>query len=317
MRVIFDRSAFHGDNFGALQASPLLTLTRRGTVKVFLTPVFLNETLTAYGSKRPVQWQQHLSYALDACNGGIFLDKMDIWHEELVMGRGRLARHLMPEKPKRDYDSRPRFVAKLREVAATGDLNREWVDSQAERDEAYQKSVKQKAISAEVRQEAVDRLGGTPTPEDLAKYPFSAFRATELIRSGAHLMSLVDARRTSALMDQWARAPDDFPFFTAFVEGLLYNGYYATLSVWIAMRRRTMSSSRICYGRTWSSPTTRNSSRGHSIRCGDPGGNAWKARRALPISLSAWRSPVPASVQDYDGWHIYFLTLPIDNVLVS
>jgi hypothetical protein len=30
---------------------------------------------------------RHLSFALDICNGGIFEDKMDIWHSEVVEGR--------------------------------------------------------------------------------------------------------------------------------------------------------------------------------------------------------------------------------------
>jgi hypothetical protein len=229
LRVIFDRSAFHGENFKLFELSQLQELTSRCALTVLLTPVFLNETLTAYGSKRPVDWQQHLSYALDVCNGGIFLDKSDIWHEELAMGRGRFARFLLPEKPNRRYDSRPRFVAKLREVANTGDLHPEWVASQEERDEAFLKSARQKKISGELREEAARRLGGRPEKGDLANYPFSAFRATELTRIARHLMSLVDARRALELADQWAQAPQRFPFFTAFVEGFLYNGYYATL----------------------------------------------------------------------------------------
>jgi hypothetical protein len=42
-------------------------------------------------------------------------------------------------------------------------------------------------------------------------------------------MDLVDARRQAALADQWAKSPARFPFYTAFVEGFLYNGYYAAV----------------------------------------------------------------------------------------
>jgi hypothetical protein len=75
VRIIFDRSAFHGERFELLKTSALKALTLSNTVAVFLTPIFLDETLMAYGTKRSVDWQQHLSFALDICNGGIFLDK--------------------------------------------------------------------------------------------------------------------------------------------------------------------------------------------------------------------------------------------------
>ncbi len=145
------------------------------------------------------------------------------------MGRGPLARRLLPEKPSKRYDSRPRLVARLRAAAETGDLEREWVESQRERDEDYQKSVNQKSISKEIRAEAKARLGAKPTQADLANYPFERFRCTEMVRTGRHLMSLVAPHRPAPLADQWARAPERFAFYTAFVEGFMYNGYHAAL----------------------------------------------------------------------------------------
>jgi hypothetical protein len=228
-RVILDRSAFHGERFDLLNASPLRRLTSAGVVEVYLTPVFLNETLTAYGSRSPVRWQHHLAFALDVCNGGIFLDKNDIWREELVMGRGPFARRLLPERASKRYDSRPELVAVLRAAAETGDLDRLWIDSKIERDESYNKSVNQQEISEGIRKEAKARLGTKPTPTDLAGYPFKKFRRTELIRTGRHLMSVVTPRRPRTLAHQWALAPLRFPYYTAFVDGFLYNGYYAAL----------------------------------------------------------------------------------------
>ena len=165
LRIIFDRSAFHADRFDLLSNSRLSELVAKGRISVLLTPVFLNETLTAYGSPRPVAWQQHLTYALDVCNGGIFLGKEDIWREELVMGRGPFARRLLPEKPSKRYDSRPRLIARLRAAAKTGDLDREWVESQQERDDSYNKSVNQKKMSEEIRGEAKARTSRTDAPQ--------------------------------------------------------------------------------------------------------------------------------------------------------
>ena len=40
-------------------------------------------------------------------------------------------------------------------------------------------------------------------------------------------MDLVDPQRAGALADQWAQRPARFPFYSAFVEGLLYQFYHA------------------------------------------------------------------------------------------
>ena len=123
-RVIFDRSAFHEDRFDSIQSSALLDLYRKGRIAVFHTPVFLNETLSAYGAgDRAKQWQQHLSFCLDVCSG-LFLDRDEIWHNELVAGRGPHARYLYPERPNKRYQSRSQLIEMLREKAETGDVSR-------------------------------------------------------------------------------------------------------------------------------------------------------------------------------------------------
>jgi hypothetical protein len=46
MRVIFDRSAFHGERFVVLRDSPLQGLVNAKRVTVIHTPIFLEETIT-------------------------------------------------------------------------------------------------------------------------------------------------------------------------------------------------------------------------------------------------------------------------------
>jgi len=76
MRVIFDRSAFHGANFETLTNSPLQGLVASGRVSVFHTPIFLDETIQSYGSKHTSDdWRAHLAFAVEICNGGIFWQK--------------------------------------------------------------------------------------------------------------------------------------------------------------------------------------------------------------------------------------------------
>jgi hypothetical protein len=58
-------------------------------IEVFLTPIFTHETLDQYGSGRAGDdWREHLKFAIEICNSGVFLDKSEIFRNELVSGKG-------------------------------------------------------------------------------------------------------------------------------------------------------------------------------------------------------------------------------------
>ena len=227
MRIIFDRSAFHGDNFTALVNSPLRKLVAAGRVSVCHTQVFLDETITAYGSQRASDdWKTHLAFAVDICSG-IYLDKEEIWGNELVRGQGPHARHLLPNKPTKNYDSLPRILERLRRVAESGDLRKEWLESAAEREETQTKRNNERGIALGIRSEIADVLKARGFTGRLGDYTFSQFRKTGFLRVGKRFMSLVDPRRGDFLACQWAMCPTRFPYYSAFVEGVLYSIYYA------------------------------------------------------------------------------------------
>ena len=48
LRVIFDRSAFHGSRFDVLAKSPLLALSKQRRISVYHTPILLEETIRMY-----------------------------------------------------------------------------------------------------------------------------------------------------------------------------------------------------------------------------------------------------------------------------
>ncbi|MCI0424199.1 MAG: hypothetical protein L0312_34160 [Acidobacteria bacterium] len=85
----------------------------------------------------------------------------------------------------------------------------------------------QKAISRKMREKVAVAIKGRPVSGSLKDYTFAQFRRAEFERTGRQLMDLVDARRSGPLADQWVQCPKRFPFYSAFVEGFLYNGYYA------------------------------------------------------------------------------------------
>lgn len=226
-RVIFDRSAFHGSNFESLRDSSLKRLCGAGIIAVFHTPNFLNETLGAFGARRETVWQEHLRFAVEVCNGGIFLEKEEIWHEELMSGRGQLARRLLPKRPSRRFDSAPRVLAKLAAKAATGDLSVEWRETQAARDEAYEKTLNQRLTATGMRQEVAKAMREGGVKGNLSDASFPNFRRSTRKELGAELMPIVSKTRASKLASMWFQNQSRYPYYSAFVDGLQYSLFRA------------------------------------------------------------------------------------------
>jgi hypothetical protein len=229
MRVIFDRSAFHGERFEALARSPLQQIVRGDRIRVFHTPIFIEETISTFGSAGPSgDWRRHLAFALQICNGGVFDEKMDIWRREIVEGRGPLARYLMSERL-RKHGSKVHLLQRLSDAVRTGDLGREWDDTQSMREESHQKKKNQKALARDIRADISTAIREGRITAPIRAASFKHFRDSEFIRTGRHLMRLVDARRQGLLADQWERRPDHCPFYSAFVEGVLYSVHHAAV----------------------------------------------------------------------------------------
>jgi hypothetical protein len=223
-RVIFDRSAFHRDRFDTLVQSPLCQVVKSGKVEVFLTPVFLEETALEYGSPRGSgDWRAHLEFAVEICNGGVFLDIGQIWYNELIAGDGPCARHLLPERKSRHYPSRAEFLERLLEAARTGDIAKAWRESASERSEVEQKKNNQRSLYSNLRSMVSDALQrGT-----YRRSTFADYLKKEFLRVGRYFMTLVDQRKHDALADQWESAPHQFPFYSAFVRSIMYAIFYA------------------------------------------------------------------------------------------
>jgi hypothetical protein len=230
MRVIFDRSSFHGERFNALVQSPLRHLVRLNRVRVFHTQVFLDETLATFGRTGPSgAWREHLAFVLEICNGGIFHDKDVIWHRELVEGRGIHARYLLSERRNR-HGSQKKIVRRLTDVAESGNLRDEWAETQAERDEAHSKKMNQKKTARAIRDDISGALRDSRIKDgQLSETEFKHSREGAFVLAGRSLMKLVDKRRHATLADQWEASPSSYPYFTAFVEGTVYWLHYAAV----------------------------------------------------------------------------------------
>jgi hypothetical protein len=227
MRVIFDRSSFHGDRFQTLANSALRRLVKSRQIEVFLTPIFTHETLDQYGSGRAGDdWREHLKFAVEICNGGVFLDKSEIFRNELVSGKGAAAHFLFPERRTRRYGSNSRadVLDRLQLVANAGDheLARPWQQGQAQRDDIQRKKDGQKAYYTKVRQDISAELR-----RDYRRSSWQEHLEIDFLPAGRHFMKAVDGSRQLELADMWARDPWRYPFYSAFVQGLVYALYHA------------------------------------------------------------------------------------------
>jgi hypothetical protein len=155
------------------------------------------------------------------------LDREEIWHDELVAGAGPFARHLLPERPNKNYNSRLQLVDMLRQKAISGDVSKEWAASEQMRKDAGVKRNNQRAIAAEIRQTVSTALRERRVTGSTREFPFSKFKKRDLIRTGRQLMDLVDKERQGSVVALWVQNPARYPFYSAFVEGFLYAGYYA------------------------------------------------------------------------------------------
>jgi len=224
MRVIFDRSAFHGQRFELLKSSPLRRLSAQRRVDVFHTATFIDEIIQSYGSARASSsWREHLRYAAQICNGGIFSPVEDIWRSELVDGWGPASRRLFP------HESFVGFQMTMLETADTGDLSQEWAESAPERMETRRKKTKQHALFREARESVARARREGKLRGKLKDYPFADYLRTEFTRNGRALMRAVDKERAAELADMWEANPDQFPYYTAFVEGFVFSQYYAAI----------------------------------------------------------------------------------------
>jgi hypothetical protein len=229
MRVIFDRSAFHGERFRVLQKSRLGQLVRHGAIQVYHTPIFIEETIAAFGSQGAAgEWREHLAFALDICNGGFFLEKQEIWQEEIVRGHRATAMRLLPARRNR-YGSASDLKKRLRELVRNGDLSAEWQGTEQDRDESHRKKIEQRRIAGLMRRdiEAARRDGRLLMPLDAARFEDTI--SQDLVFAGRLLMRHVDEVRCKVLAEKWATRPMEYPFYTAFVEGFLYHQFHALI----------------------------------------------------------------------------------------
>lgn len=223
IRVVFDSNIFSLESFDALETSPLRRLFAARRVSPIYGHVFIEETLRAYGSsgKRDQLVTRWLPFIVATCDC-ICNDFNEIFHEELVRGRGPNARKFMKRL---DYE---RLKKRFPHVPLDGTWLA-WRTSKAERDLDNQKRAAQREISKEIRAEVVDWKKAIRYRAEKHGIPnFGKYIQTEIDSAGREFISaIIKTRNPREVGNRWSRDKNFYPYFTEFVYDMLYMSYYA------------------------------------------------------------------------------------------
>jgi hypothetical protein len=224
MRIIFDRSAFHGPRYQRVRESGIEALCRGNMVTVLHAGVFLTETLALYGHPgRREELRDQMEFLKNICNGGIFRDSVDIWEDELI----------------RDYSvSTPCLLSDDEEHlvwrrAMQGIQQPSWADwhkTAGDRSVHSKKKTAQREIYSSIRKGLAEKIKRECRGIPLRSYTYEQHRIESMDAMGR---AVIDSQfgltpATSALIqNRWSYHRERYPYFSSFVEGLTYAGYYA------------------------------------------------------------------------------------------
>lgn len=223
LRVVFDTNAFMPATFDLLANGPLERLCKSGRIQPIYGHVFLEETFRAYGAERRRddlinKWIPFITSTVDRfCN-----DFLEIWHEELVQGRGRKTNIFM--RPARQQ----KLIARLANVPLDGSW-RAFHESRDERGIEDDKRAAQREVSKDIRQEVADWK--TAVRYDAKRHGqanFERYLSAELDHAGrAFIEPLVRCWNPRAVGDRWSKDKDAYPYFTTFVKNMAYISFCA------------------------------------------------------------------------------------------
>lgn len=225
LRIVFDTNAFMPANFDSLAASPFVSLCQSGRIEPIYGHVFLEETFKAYGSeKKRADLVGKWIPMITATAGSFRRDFLEIWHEELVEGRGLKTN---PKMRARDHRS---LLACLPNIPLDGSWHAFKASREAQAVEDAKRDA-QRALSLEIRQEVADWRAATGYKVATHGAPsWPRHLASELDHAGrAFIHSQVACANPSAVANRWSRDKASYPFFTSFARNMLYIGFCAAI----------------------------------------------------------------------------------------
>ena len=222
-RVVFDTNAFTPEHFDLLAEGPLLDLCKAGRITPIYGHVFLEETFRSYGMEKRrddlvKKWIPFIGATVDRfCK-----DFIEIWHEELVQGRGRKTNIFM------DMAMQEKLAARLAKVPLDGSW-RAFHASKSDREIEDEKRTAQRETSKEIRQEVADwKKSFGYDAKRHGQADFRRYIAMEIDRAGlGFIEAQVRCWNPRAVANRWMRDKEAYPFFTRFVANMLYISFCA------------------------------------------------------------------------------------------
>lgn len=226
-RIIFDRSAFHGDNFEALLDSPLLRLAQTRQLSIYHSASLIEETASLYMKEenRPLLRKQ-LHFILEICKDRWLQPTEVMWVKELVELSSEKQTVFVPTRTRQEMEGVLRTLA-LDELPMDENDFRETCETKMG---IKQKSERLRSVLVHMRNDIGQQLKESGKTLSRDKPTFQAMVEKHLAEMGTGILMRhldVQADMKSIICDRWAKTPSCFPYYTAFATGMLYAAYYA------------------------------------------------------------------------------------------
>lgn len=223
LRVVFDTNAFRSDTFDILAIGPMRALCAQRRIVPIYGHVFLEETLRAYGNeaKREALVKKWLPFIFSSTDR-ICNDFNVIWHQEVVEGRRRHAKLFLGRN---EFN---RIAERFTDIPLDGSW-RAWHATRDERAAEDAKRAAQRELHKEMRKTVADwKRSVRYHPKRHGGFDLDKYLDSEAESMGREFIgTVVPCRNARAVAERWARAKEDYPFFTCFIVSMLYMGQYA------------------------------------------------------------------------------------------
>jgi hypothetical protein len=217
-RVLLDSNAFSAAHFSSLAGSPFENLCACGRIEVVYAGEMIEETLRAYVSPatRSLLLREWLP-TITRTARQLGDDLPSIWHKELVQGRRLKASERMSAAKQR------RVMAHLAQMPEDGswpiidDVSMEWREGDSRR-------VSRRLNTLQMRREAAQtaRELGITVSAGFELQHAARTHLGEVIGLGMIQKFIAPEGGVSGLFHQWRRSKGSYPYFTQFVENVVY-----------------------------------------------------------------------------------------------
>lgn len=224
-KIIFDRSAFHGEQFEMLKNSELDHLSNSRRISIYHPVIFLEETISMYllESKKD-ELKKQLPFIFKICNGRWLRPKQEVWDKELVEELCEKECVFIPESERAKQEKticEMVFEDKVDPVLITKILNEKKI--------AYQKAQNIRQTCIKMRNDISKRLKKENKTRRDIQQTAGEFIANEMAFLGTEMiLKHLDTKKDKdQIIKKWSANMDRFPYFSFFVRGLAFAMYYA------------------------------------------------------------------------------------------